>query len=114
MNVHQEVEFYREENRQLRAMLTARDFHMPSAWGLTRAEEKLLGSLYSAPNYMRRHEALRMASCIDPHADQKVVEVRVCKMRKKLRPHGIEIRTVWGEGYELTNESARIIKEALA
>lgn len=114
MNVHQEVEYYKEENRQLRAMLTARDFHMPLEWRLTRAEERLLGSLYSAPNFMRRQEALRMASCINPDADVKVVEVRISKMRKKLKPYGIEIRTVWGEGYQLTPASARIIKEALA
>lgn len=114
MNVHQEVEFYKEENRQLRAMLIAKDFHMPFEWKLTRAEEKLLGSLYSAPNFMRRHEALRVASCLDPEADRKVVEVRVCKMRKKLKPHNIEIRTVWGEGYELTPASVQIIKGALS
>ncbi len=114
MNIHVQNEYLKEENRQLRAMLVAREFNTPVEWGLSRCEEKLLSSLYAAPGHMRRKEALRIASCLDPDADEKVVEVRVSKMRKKLKPYGVIIRTVWGEGYELTQEAADIIRGALA
>lgn len=31
--------------------------------------------------------------------DPKMVDVMICKLRKKLRPHKIEIETMWGLGY---------------
>jgi hypothetical protein len=31
--------------------------------------------------------------------DQKMVDVMICKLRKKLKPHEIEIETMWGLGY---------------
>lgn len=114
MNVHQEVEYLREENRQLRESLGGAEFSFPREWRLTRAEQRLLSCLYTGKNYFRIEEALRFASCHGNATDRDVVKVRVCGMRKKLKPFGIEIRNVWGEGYELTPESAAIIKAALA
>lgn len=114
MNVHQEVEFLREENRQLRESLVGAEFAFPAEWRLTRAEQLLLNSLYTGPNFFRGEEALRFASCRGNATDRDVVKVRVCGMRKKLKPAGIEIKTVWGEGYELTPGSAAIIKGVLA
>lgn len=35
-------------------------------------------------------------------AEIKIVDVFVCKIRKKLKPFGIEIATIWGQGYRLT------------
>ena len=31
--------------------------------------------------------------------DPKILDVIVCKLRRVLRPHGVEITTVWGSGY---------------
>lgn len=31
----------------------------------------------------------------------KIVDVFVCKLRKKLKPLGVEIATAWGQGYRL-------------
>lgn len=36
--------------------------------------------------------------------DRKLIEVFVCRMRQRLRPYGIEIKTVWGQGYQITGE----------
>lgn len=114
MNVHQEVEFLREENRQLRKSLAGAEFSFPVEWRLTRAEQRLLNSLYTGPDFFRGEEALRFASCHGNATDRDVVKVRVCGMRKKLKPFGIEIKTVWGEGYILPAVSAAVIKAALA
>lgn len=32
-------------------------------------------------------------------AEIKIIDVFVCKLRKKLKPLGVEIATVWGRGY---------------
>lgn len=34
-------------------------------------------------------------------ADPKLVDIVACKVRKKLRPHGIGFETLWGYGYEM-------------
>jgi Transcriptional regulatory protein, C terminal len=38
---------------------------------------------------------------------EKTVDVHVCRMRKKLQPFEIVIRTVWGYGYQLSVEHRR-------
>lgn len=35
----------------------------------------------------------------------KIIDVFICKLRAKLRPHGLEIATIWGRGYELTPDA---------
>lgn len=43
----------------------------------------------------------------------KIIDVFVCKMRKKLEPIGIRIDTLWGRGYALAvNSKPLIVKEA--
>lgn len=34
-------------------------------------------------------------------AEIKIIDVFVCKLRKKLKPLGVEIGTAWGRGYRL-------------
>jgi len=46
----------------------------------------------------------------DEEPDSKTLDVMICKMRKKLRPHGVEIRTIHGAGYELPSTSREKIK----
>jgi hypothetical protein len=36
--------------------------------------------------------------------EPKIIDVFVCKLRAKLRPHGVEIETRWGHGYEMRPE----------
>lgn len=37
--------------------------------------------------------------------DQKMVDVMICKLRKKIKPHGVTIDTMWGIGYHMTSEN---------
>lgn len=36
--------------------------------------------------------------------DRKLIDTIICKMRRRLKPYGIEIKTVWGHGYQITGE----------
>lgn len=36
--------------------------------------------------------------------DPKIVDVVICNLRKKLRPFGLEIKTLWGWGYFISKE----------
>ena len=82
---------------------------------LTYSERMLLGLL------MRRHRATKdqmmtmlYADRPDEEPDSKILDVMICKMRKKLSPHGVEIRTIHGAGYELTPTSREKIKALMA
>jgi hypothetical protein len=41
----------------------------------------------------------------DDRATPKILDVIMCKMRTKLRPHGITVETVWGRGYRLSRQA---------
>ena len=42
-----------------------------------------------------------------PHAepDSKIVDILVCKIRKKIKGSGWAVETVWGEGYRARMEA---------
>lgn len=79
---------------------------IPFDWGLTGAQVEIMNVLY------RRRLATKEAICTvlygddpDGGADPKIVDVQICKMRALLEPHGIEILTVWGQGYALSDDT---------
>lgn len=44
-------------------------------------------------------------------AEPKIVDVFICKLRRKLLPHGIKIKTMWGQGYFIDAETKRRLVE---
>jgi two-component system cell cycle response regulator CtrA len=45
--------------------------------------------------------------------DPKMVDVIICKLRKKMKPLGIKILTLWGHGYYLEEGSREIVEDLL-
>jgi predicted transcriptional regulator len=43
-------------------------------------------------------------------AEPKIVDVMICKLRKKLKVYDVEVNTIWGYGYELDAENARKLR----
>jgi DNA-binding response OmpR family regulator len=58
----------------------------------------------SFPNVVSKDALHRALYELDPEggAEPKIVDVIVCKIRKKVKPLGIEIDTSWGRGYALS------------
>lgn len=121
MDVDARLEALRSEVDSLRAHITVLEhalgltFSAPIEYRLTASEQRMLGAL------MRRalltKEAALAALYTDSHrdpAEPKIVDVFICKMRKKLTPFGIEIATAWGQGYRLTPESKSLIADRVA
>ena len=46
--------------------------------------------------------------------DKIDVDVFVCKVRRKLKPFGVAIRTIWGVGYAIDEPQRGLLKKALA
>lgn len=91
------------------------DFIAPLEWRLTRAETALFGVLLARE--IATKEALLTGIVRDPTGEApeiKIVDVFVCKARRKLRPFGIEIETLWGRGYRLSPEVKALARAQLA
>ena len=46
--------------------------------------------------------------------DKKMVDVIICKLRKKLRKFNVDIKTIWGRGYYLADEGRATIEALLS
>lgn len=106
-----ENEQLRETVRQLQEVLVpARSFC--ARLGLTRQEDILFRHLASREIATQRSILLALYSDrADDPPGWNIVSVMICKMRPKLRPHGISIELVWGVGYRLTGHE-KIVAEA--
>lgn len=109
------VDELEEANRQLiQAFMPMLAF--PREWGLSRSEHRLLAALYQAPasTYVP-NSALHVAiSGLGAESDPlPIIRVSMVRLRKKLRPHGLTIETVWGLGYRLPPASRKALEIAL-
>jgi DNA-binding winged helix-turn-helix (wHTH) protein len=119
-DLHREIAALREHNellveqvRQLNDLL-APGLVFPRVWKLTRQERACVGSLYASQSGFRTKEALHSAISgdIEVETDEKLVDVIIHKVRKKLPP-GIAIDTVWGEGYSISTSGRARLAAAL-
>lgn len=109
MNVDARLEAVAAENDRLRARIDqledamGMNFLTPIEWGLTGSETRVFGVLMARE--LATKQAIMAALYRDVTKDEaeiKIVDVFICKARKKLKPFGIDIETRWGEGYYLT------------
>ena len=102
--LERENERLREENARLRRMQTEVDI-LPPLFGLTGREDALVSLLLAkeVATKDQLHFAL-YGHEVDGGAEPKIIDVFICKIRKKLKPFGIEIGTMWGRGYRLDPE----------
>lgn len=92
-----------EENRWLKDQLRPPGF-LPSAFPLTDREEALFKALISRPQWTREAllNSLYLGVSDRDLPDLRMVDVLVCKVRRKLKPFGLEIQTYWGKGFGMT------------
>lgn len=112
MNLAERCEYLEEENRQLRDALRCTEAaRFPAKWGLAPADKRVLTSLIGAPGGFRTKEAMFAAArrWESTKPDHHLLTVVICRLRKKLKPFGITIHTVTGEGYKLDPASKAII-----
>jgi len=126
MDVERRLEVVEQENLLLRERLAFLEAILMECtrpaieWGLTAQETRVFGVL------VNREVATKDAIMAGLYSDKagsegevepKIVDVFVCKIRKKLKPFGVEIRTVWGQGYTLdpdTRATYRVPAKAVA
>lgn len=77
---------------------------LPLEWRLTPSESRVFGVLVNRD--LATKDAVMAAlysDRLDADADvePKIVDVLICKIRKKVARFGIEVRTVWGQGWSI-------------
>lgn len=70
--------------------------------GLTTSEVRIFCALNARPGQVLSKNTLLTALCGSRDLEIKIVDVMVCKIRKKI-PAPTKITTVWGVGYTLTS-----------
>jgi DNA-binding response OmpR family regulator len=89
---------------------------VPLQFGLTRHEAGALGAIMARPIAFK--STIMAAIYADKVADdetpmEKIIDVFVCKLRKKLDPFGISVETVWGQGYKMSAENKQKILDLM-
>lgn len=70
---------------------------------MTDSEFAIFQTLYGAAGRMKTKEQLLKAisSIVDEAPEIKIVDVYICKLRKKLAGMSLSIETLWGDGYRI-------------
>lgn len=110
MDVVARLDAVEDENDMLRSRIAQLEellgfsVKAPIVLGLTGSEAAVFGVLMAREVITKDHvmAALYRNSAKD-EAEIKIVDVHVCKIRKKLKRFKIDIETVWGVGYRMTS-----------
>ena len=81
---------------------------------LTRTEATVASLLLRRPIVTRDAIMTFMYSTRADAPSVKIADVFICRLRRKLKPYGIEIETVWGRGYRLTKEGRQMLENYAA
>ena len=105
----------RDRIEHLEREMFSGDLLWPVEWCLTGSEARVVGLLLARP--FARKDQIMTALYRDLHRDEaeaKIVDVFACKIRKKLTPFGVVIRTIWGVGYAIDEPNRGLLNKALA
>ena len=95
-----------ERNRQLEDALCPQADCPPPEWGLTSTEAKVFAHLASRDMVTRQSVMAALYSDRPEEPAMKITDVFICKLRRKLKPFGVSIATVWGRGWSLERTGA--------
>ena len=119
--LHQEIAALRdelawrtEEVRQLKDVFTP-VLAFPQSWRLSPDETQILAALMAATGSgVLSKEALHIAiGDLQVETHEKIVDIHIHRIRRKVKPYGVMIETVWGVGYRMPPEARRICRRAL-
>ena len=113
--LRERIDELEETVRQLRDELVPQKFRLwfPREWKLTTKEALVLAFVMARSPEMAKRESV-LTNCFggvdDDPPDIKIVDVYIYKLRTKLKPLGIDIETVWGNGYAMSRRDADLLR----
>lgn len=112
--LEREIDELHERIRQLEEDRLGADWVAPIELGLTSHEERVLAVLLRRQGVVSKEmmmDALYGLLPGDSEPEIKIVDVYVCKIRKKVAPFGLKIETHRGRGYFLDAASRQQLAE---
>jgi two-component system cell cycle response regulator CtrA len=104
-----------EQKERIRQLEESLGFHLrsPLELNLTPSQAAIFGCLYVRPIANRETliQAHEVTVGCNRDSDPKVIDVQMVHLRKKLRPHGVEVKTIWGQGYTMPAASKLRVRE---
>lgn len=102
------IAFLEERIRQLEEALMPSTMRAPIEYQLTALEARVFAHLASRELGTKQSIMMALYSDRAEEPEIKIVDVFVCKMRRKLSKFGVRIETVWGQGYRLARQTAEV------
>lgn len=104
-----------ELEMQLEHLRNVMESHsVPAVFGLTPKEAALVQALRTrSPHTLSKEQLLSALYGLqaDDEPEIRIIDVFICKARKKLEPFGVRIATVWGRGYQMDEDSVAAYDE---
>lgn len=109
--LQERIAFLEEENCQLKAALNGDGQPLP-AWfpHLTKSEASMFRLLIARKIVSRDAAMLTLYGEQADPPEEKIIDVWIAKLRRKISPVGISIETAWGQGWSLTKASRLLIE----
>lgn len=82
-------------------------------FGLTEAEARVLVAL-TEHGYAGKEDLLATMSPHGKVPKTNTLDVVICRLRQKLKPHDIAVETVWGQGFRLTEDARDRVRRLAA
>lgn len=116
------IEILEEENRQLKERIAKLSGHddaeaLQFLFGLTPTESQILALLVHRGS--ADYDQLELVSLPDDRGDRVedingAIRSHIKRIRRKVRPHGIDLTTVYEFGYTMSDEMRRATREMIA
>jgi DNA-binding response OmpR family regulator len=111
--VHLREQLEQKEARiaELERLIADQQIAFPPEWDLTRIQTRILRFLLKR-NFANREQihAFLYADRDDGGPELENVRVHICLLRKKLKPHGVNISWLVGMGYRLDDDTKELIR----
>jgi len=110
-HLRDELDCLREENRQLKALLIPEKFEFYEL-GLAPNQRKILALLMAkSPESVSTEKMLQTVWFNNDEVNFRIVDVIVFQLRKRLKPLGIKIFSIWKVGRYIDNENRKKLLE---
>ena len=73
--------------------------------GLTPKEAAVLAMLVEAGGRLVSRDHIWMLWDASASINERIIDVHICNIRKKLKPLNMQILTIWGQGYSVCDET---------
>jgi two-component system cell cycle response regulator CtrA len=79
--------------------------------GLSFTPTKLLGLILHRKRVSRDQAMVALYDGCNDRPDDRVIDVYMCHIRKALKPHDIQIETLWSVGWSMTEGNKQRLRE---